>query len=192
MATLNRVSPRIDAARNRRALLDSAARLFSEHGAGVALEPIALDAGVSIATLYRNFASREELLTATFQREIDHLGDVEPLLQESDAASALSHWVSRFVEYGRTKRAMADVLQALPATQRPTARTTVTNALDRILAAGAADGTLRTDLDAVDVLAALAGLWSLPDTADRDERAERLGRFVVAGLSWPGKDEGSE
>lgn len=180
------MSPRTDAARNRQSLLENAAAIFSEHGPAVPLDVIATAAGVSIATLYRNFANREELLTATFQREIDQLGEVESLLAGSDAVTALGQWVSRFVEYARTKQAISDVLNSLPDAKRPTARSTVTGALERILDTGRVDGTLRADMDANDLLAALAGLWTMPDSPDRDQRAEKLGRFVVAAMSAAG------
>lgn len=173
---------RADAQRNRDALVQAAATLFVSHGVDVPLEAVAKQAGVSIATLYRNFATREALVSATYQDEIAVLANVESMLDGRSGADALAAWVARFVDYARTKRALADVLHALPAEARPAARGVVISALDRLLSAGAADGSLRTDMDAEDVLAGLAGLWSLPDTPDRYERSERLGSFVVEGL----------
>lgn len=55
---------RRDAARNRDRLLAAARTVFAEQGHDVALEEIARAAEVSRTTLYRNFASREDL-TAT-------------------------------------------------------------------------------------------------------------------------------
>src|ERR1035437_10755566 len=47
--------PRTDAVRNRVALLAAAQTLYAERGIDVPLEEIAKQAGVGIATLYRNF-----------------------------------------------------------------------------------------------------------------------------------------
>ncbi len=174
---------RADARANRAALLGSAARLFAEHGPDVALEAIARDAGVSIATLYRHFPSREALVAETYGAEIAALGEVD--LDRGTAADALARWLARFVEYARTKRALGDLVHALPEGSHPPARGVVVDALERILAAGARDGSLRDDHDAQDVLALLAGLWTLPDGPQWLGRAERLARFVVEGLTAP-------
>lgn len=55
---------RTDARRNREELLRAARALFAERGADAALEAVAQRAGVSIATLYRNFPDRSALVRA--------------------------------------------------------------------------------------------------------------------------------
>ena len=175
-------SMRADALRNRESLLRSAAELFAEEGPGVPLETVARHAGVGIGTLYRHFATREALVSETYRNEITQLGAVTELLDGHSAAEALTAWVARFVEYARTKRALADLLHAMPAQSAPAARDTIVGALEAMLAAGASDGSLRQDMDAEDVLNALAGLWSSPGGPEWAERAGRLGRFVVDGL----------
>jgi AcrR family transcriptional regulator len=178
------VSPRADARANRAALLASAARLFAEHGGDVPLETVARDAGVSIATLYRHFSGREALVVETYAREIAALGELD--LDEGGAAVALERWLARFVEYARTKRALGELVHAMPEGSHPPVREVILDALGRVLAAGAADGSLRTDRDAEDVLALLAGLWTLPPGPAWPERAGRLARFVLDGLTSAG------
>jgi AcrR family transcriptional regulator len=173
---------RADARRNRESLLRSAAELFAEEGPAVPLETVARRAGVGIGTLYRHFPTREALVSETYSNEITQLGEVDELLDGRPAADALAAWVARFVEYARTKRALADLLHAMPAQSTPAARDTVVGALEAMLAAGWRDGSLRQDMDAEDVINALAGLWSSPDGPDWAERAGKLGRFVVDGL----------
>jgi AcrR family transcriptional regulator len=175
------VPQRSDARANRAALLASAARLFAAHGPDVALEAIARDAGVSIATLYRHFPNREALVAETYAAEIAALGEVD--LDTGTAADALRRWLARFVEYARTKRALGDLVHGLPDGTHPPVREVLVDALGRILAAGARDGSLRDDHDAEDVLALLAGLWTLPDGPQWLGRAERLAGFVVEGLT---------
>ena len=171
---------RADARRNRESLLRSAAELFAEQGPEVPLESVARHAGVGIGTLYRHFPTREALVAETYRNEIAQLAAVEELLDGHPAADALAAWVARYVEYTRTKRALAELLHAMPAA--PTARETIVAALGTMLAAGDHDGSLRQELDAEDVLHALAGIWTSYDGPDWNARAARLGRFVVDGL----------
>ena len=55
---------RSDAARNHQRIVIAAAAAFEEDGPAVSLDNIARRAGVGIATLYRRFGTREELIKA--------------------------------------------------------------------------------------------------------------------------------
>ena len=55
---------RADAERNRRRLLEAAQTLFRERGLEVSVSEIAEAAGMGRATLFRNFASKEDLIAA--------------------------------------------------------------------------------------------------------------------------------
>ncbi len=57
-------SPRQDAARNRRLLLDAAHTVFARDGFDSGVETIARAAGVGTGTVYRHFANKEELIVA--------------------------------------------------------------------------------------------------------------------------------
>src|SRR3954447_14392716 len=68
---------RADAARNRRAVLDAAARLFARDGAAcVTMEAVAAEAGVGKGTVFRRFGDRASLARAV-------LSDQEAPLQEA-------------------------------------------------------------------------------------------------------------
>ena len=62
-------SPRFD--RTSAAILDAAARVFADEGASANLATVATAAGVSRATLYRYYKSREVLLQALVRDAID-------------------------------------------------------------------------------------------------------------------------
>ena len=64
---------RSDAQVHRTLLLDAADHVFSEHGVHVALEFVTEKAGVSRATLYRNFPDREALMKALLERAFEQL-----------------------------------------------------------------------------------------------------------------------
>lgn len=61
---------RADATRNRERILAAAEEVFLEKGAGVSLDDVAKRAGVGIGTLYRRFATREELLAGTYSARL--------------------------------------------------------------------------------------------------------------------------
>ncbi|GAA1685031.1 TetR/AcrR family transcriptional regulator [Fodinicola feengrottensis] len=59
-------APRADAARNAERILESARLAFAQDGPQVRLEEIAKRAGVGVATLYRHYPRKEDLITAIF------------------------------------------------------------------------------------------------------------------------------
>src|SRR5690349_12861516 len=136
---------RADATRNRQKLLDA----LLELGADASLESVARSAGVGIGTLYRHFPTREALIEAAYRSEVDHL---------CAPAATLSEFVDRFVDYSETKRAMAGALETLTAAGsnvRSEASAQIRAAIDRLIA----DGAVRPDVEAGDVLGALRGVW---------------------------------
>src|SRR6059058_3020812 len=98
---------RADAQRNRKKLLTIAMEAFAEEGEAVALESVAARAGVGIGTLYRHFPSRDALIVAAYQHEVDSLcAAAADLLGALPADAALRAWAERFADYIATKRAM--------------------------------------------------------------------------------------
>lgn len=61
------------AAENRAALLAAAKATFAEHGLGAPLNLIARRAGVGQGSLYRHFPTRESIVLAVFDENIDRL-----------------------------------------------------------------------------------------------------------------------
>jgi AcrR family transcriptional regulator len=62
---------RADAARNRDKILAAARSAFADPAAEVSMAEVARRAGVGMATLYRNFPGRRELLEALFTDDVD-------------------------------------------------------------------------------------------------------------------------
>ncbi|MCW2527872.1 MAG: transcriptional regulator, TetR family [Pseudonocardiales bacterium] len=77
---------RADAGRNRERILIAAQAVFAERGLDASLEDIARRAGVGIATLYRRFPTRGDLITASFERKMaDYTAAVERANEGPDA-----------------------------------------------------------------------------------------------------------
>jgi AcrR family transcriptional regulator len=180
---------RADAQRNREKLLAAAVDLFSAGAASnVSLEAIAQRAGVGIGTLYRHFPTREALLEEAYRGEVAVLHEAAAeLLADRPADQALAEWLARFVVYAATKRGMSPILQATAGHEQlaSDSRAQLVDAVTTLLAAGAADGTLRTDVDAYDVLPAMSGIWMATEDPDAS-RAQRLIGLLMDGLRHRG------
>jgi AcrR family transcriptional regulator len=72
---------RADAARNAERIMRAAREAFAESGTGVPLEEIAKRAGVGVATLYRRFPSKDDLLRAVV--EWRYAEQVESVIQQA-------------------------------------------------------------------------------------------------------------
>jgi AcrR family transcriptional regulator len=86
---------RADAERNREAILGAARQVFAEQGLEAPLEVIALRAGVGIATLYRRFPRRDQLVAAAF---IDKVGQYAQAAEQGLAVSDPWAGFTAFVE----------------------------------------------------------------------------------------------
>src|SRR5450759_3121061 len=79
---------RVDAERNRARIVEAAQAAFAEHGLDVPLEDVAEGAGVGIATLYRRFPTRDDLIAACFERRLaDYARQAEEALEAPDGWS---------------------------------------------------------------------------------------------------------
>jgi AcrR family transcriptional regulator len=179
-------SKRSDALHNRDAILAAALQALTE-SPDASLNAIARRAGVANATLYRHFPTREELVLATYQLEVQGLVDAaDLLLAEQPPIDALRSWVERLARYAVTKHGLADALRkaSTPGSDLSSTDTydSIVAALDRLLQANISAGTVRGGLDAQDVILALAGLWQLDPASDWRAQAQRIYEIVLGGL----------
>ena len=179
---------RVDAQRNRDKLLSAAMDAFAQHGENVALESIAAQAGVGIGTLYRNFPSRDALVVAAFQHEVDALcAAAAQLLAAMPADEALRVWADRFAGYVATKRSMGNALRVAAASDSPLfaqTREQILGALRLLLDAGVQAGTLRSDVDPKDVMRVISGILYLPSGPAWRQDVARMLALVIDGLRY--------
>ncbi|WP_258726912.1 TetR/AcrR family transcriptional regulator [Cellulomonas sp. NS3] len=179
---------RADARRNRDRLLAVAAEVLTKD-VDVPLETIAERAGVGIGTLYRHFPNRDALIEAVYRHEVEELCDAAPLLVGGDgpALDGFREWVRRFVGYAATKRGLGGALRNAVGSDSPLfdqTRTRLIGALTVLLDACRAEGSVRTDVDARDVMLAMSGVWLVPDGPEWDAQVRRLLDLVVDGLRY--------
>jgi AcrR family transcriptional regulator len=181
---------RADAQRNIDNLLRTAMAVFADSGVDAPVREIAEKAGVGIGTLYRHFPQRADLIAAVFRREIDACADAAAALAaEHRPFEAVAAWLQRYAGFIAAKRGLAKALHsgdpaydALPAyfdqRLRPTLRA--------LLKSAAAAGEVRADIDADDILGAVASLCMSASNAG-PERARRMVALLADGLRYRAK-----
>lgn len=184
---------RADARRNRDAVLAIAADAFSENGVEASLEDIARKAGVGIGTLYRHFPTREDLVFATYRREVELLSQSAPeLAAQMSPSEALREWMRRFVRYAATKRGMVGMLRTMMQTRAELVAGTkdrIQGAAGLLLRSAADAGEIRGDITAEDLMRSMGGICMANDQAGPPENAARLVDLVFDGLRYgaPGR-----
>ena len=158
------------------------------------MRAIAREAGVGVGTLYRHFPTREALVDAVYQDQVDRLTTgARNLLGELPPAGAMRRWMGLFAEWLATKHGMTETLMAMiDAGDIALAQTReeLLAAIDAILAAGREAGDIRPDARADDVAAALLGVISVAGHADGDSQTDRLLDLVMDGLRPPAASDG--
>ena len=178
---------RADAQRNIDVLLQAALAVFAPSGVDAPVREIAEKAGVGIGTVYRHFPQRADLVAAVFRHEIDACADAAPILAaERDPGEALAKWIERYTAFVATKRGLAAALHSgNPAFDSLPAyfQARLLPALQSLLDSAVAAGEVRADVDADDLLNAVANLCSQAHGEDPD-RARRMVALLIDGLRY--------
>jgi AcrR family transcriptional regulator len=94
---------RADAARNRAKILAAARSAFADPQAEVSMAEVSRRAGVGMATLYRNFPGRRELLEALYIDEVNAVCEAAETLEAETAGALLHAWLHRFFAFITSK-----------------------------------------------------------------------------------------
>jgi AcrR family transcriptional regulator len=163
--TLNQVpapAQRPDAARNRAKILAAARTAFADPRADVSMAEVARRAGVGMATLYRNFPGRRELLEALFADEVDAICAAAEAMGGAAPGAELTAWLHRFFAFITSKRPIAaELLKHTDNADRifGTNRARVIAAAQPLSTAAKKAGQVRDDLtleQALDLVIAIA------------------------------------
>ena len=101
----------VDAERNRGRIVEAAQAAFAERGLDVPLEDLADRAGVGIATLYRRFPTRDDLIAACFERRLaEYAHAAEEALEAPDAWAGFCAYIERVCAMQAADRGLKDVL----------------------------------------------------------------------------------
>lgn len=135
-------------------LLNAAAEVFARDGLDAPMSEVARAAGAGVASVYRRFPSKRDLLAALVVRSLEQIATAarDAIASDGDRWSALTAMLRTLVEgqaaddfLGEARAAVAGHARVTAATERTTA------ALDRLLAETRAEGRLRSDASTLDL-----------------------------------------
>jgi AcrR family transcriptional regulator len=184
--TSERRELRRDAAANRDRVLAAAAAAIRRDGVGVPIATIAADAGVGVATLYRRYPSREDLLAALTLRSFRLVLDAA----QSAAAcpdsgiDALRGFIEQTIEQG-PELVLPMHGGPVPLDEDTVAlRSEVHATIEKVLRRGKQDGTIRADVAPIDIIIFGALLAQpLPHVPDWRSAARRQAKIYFDGLA---------
>ena len=145
---------RADAERNRARLVEAARSVFAETGLDAPLEDIAERAGVGIATLYRRFPTREELIAATYEAQLTVFATaIEDALLAPDPWAGFSGCIERLCAMQAENRGFTTVITiALPeSTEAAALRDRAKHGLAALVQRAQEAGVLREDFVPEDI-----------------------------------------
>jgi AcrR family transcriptional regulator len=163
---------RADAARNVDKIITAAHQCFRELGPEVPLQTIAATAGVGPATLFRNFADKEQLVLAALSRQLRlHVDPVaEDALAGMDAAIGLINVIDAVVGVASED---ANLLGAVAGRRGLLIGITggLIESMAELLSRGQGQGSLRRDISIEDMVRLVAMLIGAVDTMEPGSRA---------------------
>jgi AcrR family transcriptional regulator len=182
---------RATAERNRDKILHAARTAFAEPNGDVSMAEIARRAGVGMATLYRNFPGRLELLEGLYVEEVNALCDAAASGDTATPGAALTAWLRRLLAFVPTKRLIVSELLEHADASNPI----LSNNRARVLVAGrplldAAQQTheIRDDLTLEQILGRFAAIAKIQGDPDY---LEPMFQTTLDGLRPPGARGGS-
>jgi AcrR family transcriptional regulator len=138
----------------RERLLSAAGDVFARHGLDAPMSEVAEAAGAGVASVYRCFPSKHELLAMLVARRMDQVtaAATDALTQPGDRWSALTDLLTGLVNnqsadnlLGEARVAVAENPEVIASSAR------AEQAIDEVLDAARAEGRLRADASALDM-----------------------------------------
>lgn len=169
MSTESAPVRRADAERNRSKIISVAREAFAEPGPTPSMAEIARRAGVGMATLYRNFPGRLELVEELFRHTVDEMCEAAESAGGDTPGEAFFAWLMRFHALGARKGPLASVLLSESAKGTPILRASRSRTIaagEPLFRAAQRSGEVRDDVSLgqiLDGLVALAGIDNDPD-----------------------------
>jgi AcrR family transcriptional regulator len=159
---------RRDARVNRERLLIEARTLIARHGVDASLEEISRSAEVGVATLYRNFPTRDDLIRALYERSIADLAPVRDEIAAAPSAFAgVELYLQRVAEWLVADPSLPPILKRMSALGTVNQPELAFNTfIGGLVSQAKADGDLRADVEAVDLALLVTVVGSLGQLGD--------------------------
>jgi AcrR family transcriptional regulator len=144
----------LDTTAKRERLLRTAAQVFARDGLDAPMPAVAAAAGAGVASVYRQFPSKHELLAALVTQRLEQVADAARTAsaRDGDGWSALTEMLWTLVAQeaaddflGEARTAVAEQPNVVAATEQ------ATRAIEHLLAGARAQGRLRADASMLDL-----------------------------------------
>jgi AcrR family transcriptional regulator len=172
---------RADARRNRALVLAAAQQLLQDKGMAVQIEEIADAAGVGVATVYRHFGNRDELITEVLRNRVRDLAStLEQMAPATDAVQALAEVINAGSRVVAADRGLAEI--ACNASELHGATPVYEQLLPLLeskLVAAQGSGQVSNELTAADVLVFITASGVV---LGDEERRQRLVQVMLTGI----------
>ncbi|TDC28210.1 TetR/AcrR family transcriptional regulator [Micromonospora sp. 15K316] len=167
--------------------MDAATAAFAECGVDVSMGEIAQRAGLAKGTVFRHFASKEDLLAAIMLQLLDRLtGTADRLVDADDAAAALHEFMTVGVEVLAADRAFCEVIgrPSLQLSQVRSAIERLGETAETLTARAREQGAIRGDVTGMDIVLLLGGIHqtAVPLLAAQPQAWRRYLELTFDGL----------
>ncbi|MBP3084814.1 TetR/AcrR family transcriptional regulator [Mycolicibacterium fortuitum] len=145
---------RRDAERNRQRVLTAARELFAVKGLEATLNDVARHANVGVGTVYRRFATKEELIEAIFVDGMEQLTALaETALQQEDSWAGFAWYVESMCEITATDRGLREIAfsKAYGGDRVKACQERLVPVLTKLVERAQGDGYLRPEVSSTDM-----------------------------------------
>jgi AcrR family transcriptional regulator len=176
---------RADAERNRAKILAAARSAFADPQAEVSMAEVSRRAGVGMATLYRNFPGRRELLEALYIDEVNAVCEAAETLRAQTPGAVFAAWLHRFFAFITSKHPVGIELLKHSGGSAPVmgeSRARVTAAGRALFRAAQRSHEVREDLTLEQILDMIVAIASIHGESDY---LEPILQVALDGLRSP-------
>ena len=179
---------RADAQRNRERIIAAAIEVFGERGLEASTAEIAHRAGVGEATLFRRFPSKDDLIQAIVETQMDSVLEIAAdCLADPDPGAGFERFLYEMVERSVGDRAVTDAAkdQCMMNTALEPRRRAIVVAMTALVKRAQEAGAVRADLSGTDVgmlINAASATADIPFPGLRDDLWKRYLRIILDGL----------
>jgi AcrR family transcriptional regulator len=184
--TTRRRTPRVDAIRNREAIVEAAAEVLAEQGVAVDVREIARRSGVGMGTLYRHFPKKEDLVHTVLRRDFAKWAESarQAAIEAEDPWAALTDFYQQALTGYARHRAIMENFALTWADPDLEGIHQLRLVIERLCARAGAMGLLRPGVTTDDLLLLLVSLGHAVQITDecRPQMWNRLLRISLDGL----------
>ncbi|WP_236706321.1 TetR/AcrR family transcriptional regulator [Frankia sp. ACN1ag] len=179
---------RSDARRNHERVVRAAVEVFSELGLSATVPDVAARAGVGKATVYRNFPSRDELLTAVVERQLRWFDTIATTaLHDPDPAAGFEMLIMSWFDRIVANRLVQDVMRMRTLASAEIQIDRITTLVDQVVVRAQRAGAVRLDVTPADLRTMMSGCAQrLVETGQQDiDSRLRFTRLILDAFRPP-------